>query len=53
MNVVWYEWVCCEKVCNERGLFWMACYEWSVLNGHRNYQRNLYKLIFLQKNEVI
>jgi len=28
MNVVCYEWVCYE-----RGLFWVVCYEWSVLNG--------------------
>jgi len=24
--------VCFEQVCYERGLFWMVCYEWSVMN---------------------
>jgi len=33
MNVVCYERVCYEWVCYERGLFWVVCYEWSVLNG--------------------
>jgi len=23
---------CCEQVCNERGLFWMVCFGWSVVN---------------------
>jgi len=43
MNVVYYEcgllWTwsgmnvfCCEQVCNERGLFWMVCFGWSVVN---------------------
>ena len=32
MNVVCYEWVCYEQDCNERGLFWVVCCEWSVMN---------------------
>ena len=31
--LVCYERVCYEWVCYERGLFWVVCYEWSVLNG--------------------
>jgi len=37
--------VCYEEACYERGLFWMVCYDWSVmnrsvLNGHRSTQRS-------------
>jgi len=32
MKVFYYERVCYEQICYQRGLFRMVCYEWSVIN---------------------
>jgi len=50
MNVVCYERVCYEWVCYERGLFWVVCYEWSVLNGsvlngHRDSDSGFFQVV--------
>jgi len=33
MKVFYYERVCYEQICYQRGLFRMVCYEWSVTSG--------------------